>query len=156
LITLQIRSDASATSSDRKTELRTIVERHIDRPDIGLKFLSDVVGASRATIYRAFSESGGLHGYILKRRLDRAFHELASTPRSRGIVKAVVERWHFASASHFSNAFMDRFGLRPSQVVGLSVLGPTAEQDASQKEMPAHVRAAQIQLQKVYERFTSE
>lgn len=83
-------------------------------------------GASRATIYRDFAADGGVERFIVRRRLDRAFRELASCPPDRGRVRRVAERWGFACPYHFSRAFRRQFDLWPSEVFEAEGAGSVA------------------------------
>ncbi|MCB9946284.1 MAG: helix-turn-helix domain-containing protein [Rhodospirillaceae bacterium] len=104
---------------------RQAIKDHIDNdlarcaPDIGE--LSRRFGASRSTLYRMFADEGGIQAYALRRRLERAYRDLATRPPTRGIVRAVAEKWGFDDHSRFTRAFRQRFDLAPRDVARLGI-----------------------------------
>lgn len=103
----------------RSASMRAYLDKNLTDPDLGIASLAEVFGASRATIFRDFGEYGGVVRYIMGRRLERAYQDLASGPAERGAVTRTAYRWGFSSAAHFSNLFFGRFGCRPGEIVGL-------------------------------------
>lgn len=91
----------------------TLIDRKLHEPDLNIDHLTRALGASRATLFRAFASSGGIHLYIRQRRLERAREALR---RREGRYPSVAEigRAHgFRSESHFSRSFQDQYGHRP-------------------------------------------
>lgn len=111
---------SAACSHDFDTTRRRAMRRFLDQrlgdPELGVASLCAAFGASRATIYRDFADEGGVARFITRRRLERAFHDLARLPPDRGRVRRVAERWGFTCPYHFSRAFRQRFQLWPSEV----------------------------------------
>lgn len=103
----------------RACAMRDHLDASLGKPDLGIDTLMQAFGASRATIFRDFADEGGVERYITKRRLERAYSELSERPKTRGIVMCVADKWGFTSPSHFSRLFLDRFGCRPGEVVGM-------------------------------------
>jgi AraC-like DNA-binding protein len=103
----------------RAAAMRAHLDRHLHEAEVGFNTLAQAFGASRATIFRDFGPFGGVERYIMNRRLDAAFHELAGQPPRRGAVRQVAERWRFATPAHFSRLFRERFATTPSEIVGL-------------------------------------
>jgi AraC-like DNA-binding protein len=117
---LLLTSAASAGGSHpchaaRRLAMRRYLEERLDDPELGAASLYAAFGVSRATIYRAFAEDGGVARFVMRRRLQRALRDLASRPSERGRVRRVAERWGFACPYHFSRAFRQQFGLWPSE-----------------------------------------
>ncbi|MEM8745000.1 MAG: AraC family transcriptional regulator, partial [Pseudomonadota bacterium] len=81
--------------------------------------LSSTFNASRATVYRAFEEFGGIHRYIARIRLLRSFARLSTAEASRGLVGNVAYACGYQDLAHFSRAFKREFGFSPSDIVGL-------------------------------------
>ncbi|MGH6895507.1 MAG: helix-turn-helix domain-containing protein [Geminicoccaceae bacterium] len=98
----------------RRLAMRRYLEDNLDGPELGVTSLCAAFGASRATVYRDFAEDGGVAHFVMRRRLKRAFRDLASGSPDRGRVRRVAERWGFACPYHFSRAFRRQFGLWPS------------------------------------------
>lgn len=118
---LLLAGDRSAASSRecetaRRLAMRRYLDEHLSDPELGVASLCAAFGASRATIYRNFAEEGGVARFVARRRLDRAFRDLASLPPGRGRVRQVAERWGFACPYHFSRAFRRQFDLWPTEV----------------------------------------
>lgn len=76
-------------------------------------------GVSRATVYRVFRDHGGLERFRMKARLDRAYGLLAGREAPRGEIGRIASRFGFSSTAHFSDAFLERFGVRPSEAASL-------------------------------------
>ncbi|MEM9430300.1 MAG: AraC family transcriptional regulator [Pseudomonadota bacterium] len=114
-------SDRQAFAILQGHAVRQYVDAHLMDTDLTVERLSSIFGASRASIYRHFPEGEGLMAYVKNRRLDRCLLELVRTEKSRGAVRRVSERWGYADASHFFRLFRDRFGVAPSEVLGLSL-----------------------------------
>jgi AraC-like DNA-binding protein len=94
---------------------RVYVEEHL--PDAGLTAarVAKGVGISERHLSRVFGAAGtSFPRYVLDRRLDRAHALLAAD----GLVtiSAAAARCGFGSATHFSHAFKERFGLRATDV----------------------------------------
>ena len=90
-----------------------VIDQRLHEPDLKIDQLIRILGASRATLFRAFASSGGINLYIRQRRLDRAREALLAR-RGRHPSVAEIGRAHgFVSESHFSRSFQDQFGHRP-------------------------------------------
>jgi AraC-like DNA-binding protein len=118
----------------RRIAMRRYLEARLGDPALGVASLRAAFGASRATIYRDFAEDGGVARFIIRRRLEHAFRELASGPRERGRVRRMAERWGFACPYHFSRAFRKQFDRWPGEVCGAGLPpdsgAPSAAADA--------------------------
>lgn len=91
------------------------VDRNLNNPELSLDLIIRRFNVSRAHLYRAFAEDGGIAGVIRDRRLDAAFLEITQTDMiPRSIAKIAFEHG-FSSASHFSRSFRERFGLMPGE-----------------------------------------
>ncbi|MBV7515691.1 helix-turn-helix domain-containing protein [Pseudomonas sp. PDM25] len=101
--------------------LRLNIFRHIDahlvQPDLGVESILTRFGISRATLYRAFENDGGVVTVIRERRLNAARDLLA---RSDGqLISQVAFRFGFASQSQFFKAFRHQFGFSPSDAIAI-------------------------------------
>jgi AraC-like DNA-binding protein len=92
--------------------LKGYVERHLTSPDLCAATICTQSGWSRATVYRLFKGEGGLLSYVQRRRLQRAFQELAAFGEHRRILDIALE-CQFASEATFNRAFRRTFGLPP-------------------------------------------
>lgn len=109
----------SAVAAARVRAARRLVADNLSDPTLDPSHVVRLLGVSRATLYRDFAEEGGLERYIYRTRLERGFERLARSRPERGLVERVAEAVGFGSIHHFSNAFRDHFGLRPSDVCGI-------------------------------------
>ena len=98
--------------------LRWRAERLISRnpldPELSADALAKACGGSRATLYRAFDEDGGVHRFIQQRRLEHAHQALWR--RDRQSVCDIAYGHGFPSQPHFSRVFRRHFGYSPSDV----------------------------------------
>lgn len=101
---------------------RAIVQFSRDS-DIDLELRSEALsrdfGVSRATIFRIFQDHGGLEKFRMTTRLGRARELLAGREAPRGEIGRVASGLGFSSTSHFSDAFLERFGVRPGDAARL-------------------------------------
>lgn len=112
-------------------EMRSYIDRRLSEPDLGTEKLCREFGVSRASVYRAFADTGGVARYITNRRLDRAYYQLLSAPPSRGAVKEIGSRWGFVETGHFSRLFSRRFGVSPSVALSAGQAGTTPAPDGA-------------------------
>ncbi len=110
----------------RNRALQTFVTAHALDDRVTVDSLSATFNASRATVYRAFEEFGGIHRYIAKIRLRRSFARLAIAETHRGLVGNTADACGYPDVAHFSRAFRREFGCAPSDVVGLRNTGRPA------------------------------
>ncbi|MEP3346992.1 MAG: helix-turn-helix transcriptional regulator [Litoreibacter sp.] len=106
----------------RHRSMRDYLLENLNDPNIGTAQLMTRFGASRATIYRSFSDDGGVMNFVRDHRLKVIDRELRHTPYSYGCVKRISERYGFVDQSVFTKSFRQHFGYRPSDVVGMECL----------------------------------
>lgn len=111
---------AAAVVRVRSEAMHHYVDRHLDDPLLGVDRLMHVFAASRATVYRYFAADGGVKDYVYRKRLERAFRELAKSRPARGRVTQVALQLGFSSASHFTRRFKAHFGCLPGDVLGIA------------------------------------
>ncbi len=117
LVDRQWRQASATESSDMLLSVMTaFLDERLDEPQLGPRDLVEAFGCSRATTHRLFTSVGGVRTYLRNQRLARCFAELALAPQPDRYIYEVAERWGFSSASHFSRAFRNRFGLGAQQL----------------------------------------
>lgn len=94
---------------------RHVIRKHLDNPDLTPSMVAAILGISRARLYRAFSEIGGVNETIRELRLRRCFADLVSPTYDALTVSEIAYRWGFADPSHFARAFRARFGMTASE-----------------------------------------
>lgn len=109
-------NDSADFHATRRQAMRRYLEEHLADPELGVEKLCAVFFVSRATVYRDFAEEGGVARFVTRRRLERAYQELAAGAPERGRVHRVAERWGFTSQYHFSRLFRQQFDVAPSDI----------------------------------------
>jgi AraC-like DNA-binding protein len=102
-----------ATVAER---VREYIERNLGEAELGPEAICRAVRISRTRLYALFEDEGGVARYIWRRRLARAYAELASPARRGRTVGETAYEWGFTSAAHFTRAFRKEFGVSPSEV----------------------------------------
>ena len=92
------------------------IDYNIKNPDLSPDFILRRFNVSRAHLYRAFAEDGGISIVIRDRRLDAAFLELTRADVTARSVAEIAYSFGFTSTANFSRRFRTRFGLTPSEV----------------------------------------
>lgn len=103
------------SAGDRRSPLRQVcayIDQHIQDPALDADQIAQVLGISRASLYRLFANAGGVARYIRRRRLTGAALEL-SDPTGRVRVGEVARRWGFENDASFARAFRQAFGIAP-------------------------------------------
>ena len=108
----------------RAAALQSFVRSRISGTTPSAHEIAGKFGVSRATVFRVFADHGGVRAFLMARRLDAARHALRTTPAMRGRVVRLAEELGFSSTAHFSDAFLDRFGERPSAVAARGQAAP--------------------------------
>lgn len=124
-------SPAQATESARvrarnslKISIQEFIEARLDTPDLNVAMILQSFGVSRASLYRMFDIDDGVRNYISRRRLYRAVTELAETPRVRGKVHEVSQRWGFSSDPNFNRMVKREFGVTPGALFQMPISTP--------------------------------
>lgn len=91
------------------------IDSNIDNPDLSPDYILRRFHVSRAHLYRAFAEDGGISNVIRDRRLDAAFVELTRTDVVARLVTEIAFALGFTNVSHFLRRFRARFGLTPGE-----------------------------------------
>ncbi len=94
-----------------------INERIFD-PCLSVELICKEMNVSRAHLYRAFANYGGLSQFITNRRLLRAIKELRSNARRGETISEISYRCGFSSESHFRRQVRANFGVSPSDIRG--------------------------------------
>lgn len=92
------------------------IDRNIENPDLGPELILRRFHVSRAHLYRAFAEDGGIASVIRDRRLDAVFLMLTQTGVAARSISEIAFAHGFSNAAHFFRRFRTRFGLTPGEV----------------------------------------
>lgn len=94
-----------------KSRAERVIIKGIENPELSPEMLCHELSIARATLYRLFSEAGGVQTRIRQVRLNAARIALQQ-PEARVI--EVAERFGFGEPAYFSRVFRARFGVAPS------------------------------------------
>jgi AraC-like DNA-binding protein len=96
------------------------LDENLSNRDLTPEKLAAAVGLSRTSLYRIFAPEGGVHSYILARRLDRCLAALVDDKRLLRSIGAIAYTHGFNSEAHFSRAFHRRFGITARDLRGMA------------------------------------
>ncbi len=100
-------------------KVRRFIERELHNFDLGPAMIAAHLGLSRSTLYRLFTESGGVLAYIRDRRLMRAMRILVRGEGGRPLrISQLAYTVGFSDDKTFRRAFRRRFGFIPSETSG--------------------------------------
>lgn len=99
-----------------RTTATALIDRQLTDPDLGVGSLIGALGVSRATLFRAFAEDGGINIHIRRRRLHSARGALLQRVGRRPSVAEIAHAHGFVSESHFSRLFRATYGEAPGAV----------------------------------------
>lgn len=103
----------------RLAAVKAHVEGELADPLLSLGAVARANGISLRYLHRLFEgEDASASAWIWARRLERSYEALADAPAG-ATVTDIAYSVGFNSSSHFSTAFRARFGLRPTEVLGL-------------------------------------
>jgi AraC-like DNA-binding protein len=95
---------------------KQFIARHAGDADLSPSQIAAHACVSEKHLSRLFTAQGtSLMRHVQSVRLERAARLLAATPWRRNLVVQVAGECGFATASHFSRAFKERFGVAPSE-----------------------------------------
>ncbi len=90
-----------------------LIAQNLGSSTLTVANLGRKLGVSRATLQRAFRESGGVETFIREQRLE-AVHGALSSPLERRSISALADVFGFSDGAHLSRLFRARYGLSPS------------------------------------------
>ena len=109
------REDVRAQARDAlRRQICRFIEQHLSSPALSVEMLLHKFGVSRASLFRMFSEFGGVRAYIMERRTFRAVLDIWNADGARGSIQAASERYGFSSAPNFNRAVKRLLGDVPS------------------------------------------
>ncbi|KMO20490.1 AraC family transcriptional regulator [Methylobacterium platani JCM 14648] len=111
--------------------IRSYIDAEIGSADLGVEHLCRRFGVSRSGLYRLFAPLGGVLEYVRRRRLARAYRDLAEGDGRAARVSEIAFRYGYGSPASFTTAFRAEFGLSPVDVkAGARVEGVAASRPA--------------------------
>ncbi|GGH01106.1 hypothetical protein GCM10007420_16440 [Glycocaulis albus] len=95
---------------------RMVIGRNLHVRELTPQMIASALNVSRARLYRAFRDIGGVNETIREMRLRRCFSELVSPANTHRPVANIADQWGFTDPSHFARVFRSRFGVTASDV----------------------------------------
>ncbi len=96
-------------------QTQRFIRDHLSSPDLSPEVIALGVGLSRTALYQLFEPIGGVAEYVRELRLRKCLGEIVSARHAHRHVSDIAWSWGFASPSHFTRAFKQRFGRTPSE-----------------------------------------
>jgi AraC-like DNA-binding protein len=92
------------------------IESHLGDPELSPETIARAVFVSPRYLHSLFHDAGtSVSRYVMDRRLDRAYHDLAQPGAAHLAVADIAARLGFKDASHFTRVFKARFAVSPRQ-----------------------------------------
>lgn len=102
------------TTEALRARARRFIGENLDSP-LSVEQLCAALGVSRARLYRAFEDGGGIARHIQAQRLARV-HRLLRDPAETRPIGQLAASHGFADSAHFSRLFRKRFGLSAQEL----------------------------------------
>lgn len=107
------RAASDAVAGAALMRARAEIEARLGSATLSVANLCRTLGISRSALYRLFAAEGGVHAYIMRRRLERVAATLSDASDHERIAD-IAERWGFCDAAYLARLFRERFGMTPS------------------------------------------
>lgn len=111
-----------------RARAQALIERLLDGEAITSDRLCRRLRVSRAELFEAFRDEGGVQHYALGLRLERARIAIGDLSRKEAIGH-IAHRFGFSDASHLSRSFRTRFGMSPREYRHLAASDSTGTGD---------------------------
>lgn len=116
----------SSEKSLRHARLRSVkayIDAHLGDPNLSLAGIAKKNGISLRYLHQLFRLTDhSASEWLRLRRLQRCYDLLASPQFASQSITDIAYSMGFSSSSHFSNLFRDQFGVRPSDVRGVTAV----------------------------------
>ncbi|WP_244283073.1 helix-turn-helix domain-containing protein [Streptomyces flavidovirens] len=107
---------AEARAQMMLQRITAFIEHNLSDPDLTPQAVADRHNISLRTLYGLFREQPfTVAASIRRRRLERCRADLTNRDLSSQPVQAIAARWGFSSASAFTRAFRDAYGITPTE-----------------------------------------
>lgn len=98
-----------------RARVLAFIDRHLMEADLGPDLLMQRFHVSRAHLYRAFVDQGGVVNVIRRKRLDAVYARLLDPRSTRRPMSRIANDFGFSDMGRFRKAFVARFGLQPDE-----------------------------------------
>jgi len=93
----------------------SFIDSRLGDPRLDAQLILKHFGLSRSHLYRTFEPDGGVASFIRDRRLDLAYRLLRDRNTRSLSNKEILSRCGLPDHIHFSSAFKERFGVKPTE-----------------------------------------
>ncbi|MEU8518966.1 helix-turn-helix domain-containing protein [Streptomyces sp. NPDC048577] len=134
---------AEARAQEARQRVHRFIENNLGDPDLTPQAIADRHGISLRTLHTLFGDQPlTVAAHIRRSRLERAHADLARAELGTHPVQAIAARWGFSSATAFSRAFREAFGLTPTEHRALHRAAPArdAQQPRTARTPPGAAR----------------
>lgn len=107
--------DASGLGAGLRQRIVEFITRNVQVLELSPDFLCHHFKVSRAHLYRAFANDGGVAKVLRNIRLDAAYRELTQPARSSRSITEIAHSLGFSSGNQLLRTFRGRFGMTPSE-----------------------------------------
>ena len=111
----EIAIDASVLGVGLRQRIVEFITRNVQLLGLSPDFLCHHFKVSRAHLYRAFANDGGVAKVLRNIRLDAAYRELTQPARSSRSITEIAYSLGFSSGNQLLRTFRGRFGMTPSE-----------------------------------------
>lgn len=91
---------------------KQVIEANLRSPQLTPDFLCRALSVSRRSLYRLFEPFGGIHGYILRRRLTCIMRAIKD-PENRSRISDVAAQYGFSCQETFWRVFRRHYSMTP-------------------------------------------
>lgn len=113
--TSEVAIDASALGAGLRQRIVEFITRNVQVLELSPDFLCHHFKVSRAHLYRAFANDGGVAKVLRNIRLDAAYRELTQSVRSSRSITEIAHSLGFSSGNQLLRTCRGRFGMTPSE-----------------------------------------
>lgn len=106
-------ADVDATAQDLEERARDEIELRLGLPSLSAASLAQRLAISRSTLFRLFTNEGGVQSHIRARRLERVRMALDEPLRHESI-SDLAYRFGFSDTSHLTRLFKATYGATPT------------------------------------------
>lgn len=108
-------AEATPQVTGLRQRIVDFIARNIYVMELSPEFLCRRFHVSRAHLYRAFAQDGGVAKVLRDARLDAAYGELTQTAHAPRSITEIAYRLGFSSSNQLLRSFRSRFGVTPSE-----------------------------------------
>nr|WP_260606827.1 helix-turn-helix domain-containing protein [Streptomyces sp. WAC08241] len=116
---------AEARARETLQRIHRFIENNLGDPDLTPRAIADRHNMSLRCLHALFGDQPlTVAARIRRSRLERAYADLACEELSAHPVQAIAARWGFSSATGFSRAFRETYGITPTEHRAVSLAFP--------------------------------